>query len=109
MPLGSFVSGGLATLAVDDLDRMLRLDETLFVEHKSNIKTDESYNLMRAVASFANTLGGWLLIGVRDGKPVADPGSWADQSGPPLVDQVRDRLRHELDPLPAFEARVMPH
>lgn len=109
MPLGSFVSGALATLTVDDLDRMLKLDETLFVEHKSDLKTDGSYNLMKAVASFANTLGGWLLIGVHAGKPIDDPGSWSNASGPPLVDQVRDRLRHELDPLPAFEARVLPH
>jgi Putative DNA-binding domain len=109
MALGSFVHGALAELSLDDLARMLELDETLFVEHKSDVHPDHAYNLASAVASFANTLGGWLLLGVRDGKPIAEPGSWFDPSGPPLVDVVRDRLRMEIDPLPAFEARVMTH
>jgi hypothetical protein len=30
MPLGSFVSGALAALTVEDLDRMLQVSETLF-------------------------------------------------------------------------------
>jgi len=109
MALGSFVHGALAELTVDDLTRMLKLNETLFVEHKSDLHPDSAYNLASTVASFANTLGGWLLLGVRDGKPLAEPGNWFDPSGPPLVDIVRDRLRMEIDPLPAFEARVMEH
>jgi hypothetical protein len=34
MTLGSFVHGALADLSPADLDRMLELDETLFVEHR---------------------------------------------------------------------------
>jgi len=109
MALGSFVHGALAELTVDDLTRMLTLDETLFVEHKSDLRPDSAYNLASTVASFANTLGGWLLLGVRNGKPVTEPGNWFDPSGPPLVDVVRNRLRMEIDPLPAFEARVIEH
>jgi hypothetical protein len=88
---------------------MLELDETLFVEHKSDLRSGSVYGLVSAVASFANTLGGWLLVRVHGGKPVADPGVWAGPEGLALVDAVRDLLRMELDPLPAFEARVMPH
>ena len=109
MALGSFVHGALAELTLEDLTRMLELDETLFVEHKSDLHPDHAYNLASTVASFANTLGGWLLLGVRNGKPVTEPGNWFDPSGPPLVDVVRDRLRMEIDPLPAFEARVINH
>src|SRR4051794_28319086 len=109
MAIGSFVHGALVELTLPELKRMLELDETLFVEHKGDLHSDSAYQLARSVASFANTLGGWLLVGVRDGKPAAERGSWADASGPPLVDVVRDRLRLEIDPLPAFEARVMPH
>lgn len=71
MALGSFAHCALAELTVEDLDRMLELDETLFVEHKSDLKTESAYNVMKAVASFANTLGGWLLIGVRGASPWA--------------------------------------
>lgn len=59
MPLGSFTRGALAELTPDDLDRMLELDETLYVEHKSDIGRDSAYGLISAVASFANTIGGW--------------------------------------------------
>src|SRR4051812_10734728 len=110
MPLGSFIHGALADLTVEDLERMLELDETLFVEHKSDIGAERAYKIVQAVAAFANTLGGWLLIGVSNGRPIGDDVAWArGGDAPTLVDTVRDRLRGEIDPLPAFEARVMRH
>lgn len=107
MALGSFSSGALADLTVDDLNRMLELDETLFVEHKSDVNPTSFYGLASVVAAFANTLGGWLLLGVRDGHPPPEAPGWAVEHGRPLVDVVRDLLRMELDPVPAFEARVL--
>ncbi|MDQ6749538.1 MAG: ATP-binding protein [Actinomycetota bacterium] len=110
MVLGSFTHGALAELTVEDLDRMLDLDESLFVEHKSDIGTGSAHGLVRSVAAFANTVGGWLLIGVHEGKPTGDVPDWGGSGGTPtLADAVRDRLRSELDPLPAFEARVLEH
>lgn len=109
MALGSFASDSLADLDVADLDRMLELDETLFVEHKSGIGSEDSFGLARTVASFANTIGGWVLVGVRGGAPIGSEEGWASPGAPTLVDAVRDRLRGEIDPLPAFEARVLQH
>lgn len=108
MALGSFAHDALADLSDKDLGRMLELDETLFVEHKAGLGKDSAHGLMAAVASFANTAGGWLLLGVKDGKPTDSAEPWAqDEDGAPtLIDAVRDRLRGELDPLPAFEAQV---
>lgn len=85
---------------------MLELDETLFVEHKANLGQDSANQVIKAVASFANTLGGWLLIGIEGGTPTGNKSSWTGDESLPLVDVVRDRLRGEIDPLPAFEARV---
>lgn len=68
---------------------------------------------MQAVAAFANTSGGWILIGVHGGKVVTstdDPRLWAKQGeAPTLVDLVRTLLRGRIDPLPAFEAVAKPH
>jgi predicted HTH transcriptional regulator len=86
---------------------MLELDESLFVEHKSDIGEQSQYQIAKAVSSFANTLGGWLLIGVHDGQPVVSQVVWASGDAPTLVDMIRNRLRGEVDPLPAFEARTM--
>jgi Putative DNA-binding domain len=107
--LGSFVHGALAELTIEDLDRMLTLDETLFVEHKADLGDQSSHQLARSVSAFANTLGGWLLIGVTDGKPNRSSAPWTSDDGPTLVDAVRDRLRDLVDPLPPFEARRMQH
>lgn len=86
---------------------MLELDESLFVEHEREIGEESAFQIAKAVASFANTLGGWLLIGVQDGKPYGSTGPWVSGEAPTLIDTIRNRLRGEVDPLPAFEARVM--
>ncbi len=110
MTLGSFVHGALADMSPGDLDRMLELDESLFVEHKGDLGDESNYGLAKAISAFANTLGGWLLLGVANGKPHGSTATWASRGdGPTLVDSVRDRLRGEVDPLPAFEARVIDH
>jgi hypothetical protein len=110
MALGSFTHRALADLSPDDLARMLELNETLFVEHKTDLGTASAYNVVKAVASFANTVGGWLLIGVTDNRPNGQAERWDNvENAPTLVDAVRDRLRGELDPMPAFEARVIQH
>ena len=80
-------------------------DETLFVEHKTDIAKGEAYQLAKASASFANTLGGWILVGVKNGKPLA---GWEPPTGV-FVDVVRQRLEGRLDPLPSFAARVLTH
>lgn len=79
---------------------MLDENETLFVEHKSSVE-GEGYKVAEAVASFANTLGGWVLIGVRDGKPTG----WAAPES--LTDRMRQILDRWLDPLPAFATRIV--
>ncbi len=110
MALGSFIHGALADLSSEDLDRMLELDESLFVEHKSDLGAESAFLVIRSVAAFANTFGGWVLIGVKDGRPNGAAERWADsEKSPTLVDAVRDRLRGEIDPLPAFEAKVITH
>jgi len=85
------------------LDMLLAENETLFAEHKAGIEKGDGYQLAKAVGSFANTLGGWVLVGVKDGK--ADP-SWEPPPGG-FVDAVRQRLEGQLDPLPTFAADVL--
>jgi hypothetical protein len=92
----------LADVTPDDVRVMLEENETLFVEHKSSVD-GEGYKIAEAVASFANTLGGWVVIGVRDGE-------LSDWSVPEsLTDRVRQILDRWLDPLPAFASRVVSH
>jgi hypothetical protein len=92
-------------LSIPDLDeaglrRLVAHGETLFVERKEAIP---GKGLGPPVASFANTLGGWLLLGVADeGRIVGfDPGEGD------FTDKMRHLLRAEIDPLPPFASTVI--
>lgn len=82
---------------------MLAEGESLFVEHKADIAKGEGFQLSKAAASFANTMGGWILVGVRHG--CVDP-SWVPPRGE-FVDAVRQRFEGLIDPLPSFAAGIV--
>ena len=97
----------LADLTDTDLAAMLAENETLFVEHKRGIGGD-AFQVAKAICSFANTLGGWVLIGVTDGVPNAtgDDG-WHAVGASELTDRVREALKdNRVDPIPPFAATV---
>lgn len=76
--------------------------ETLFVERKQAIP---AAGLAPTVASFANTLGGWILLGVaNDGEVVGY--EWDGRAD--LQDHIREHLRGAIDPLPPFAAVEVP-
>ena len=83
----------LADVTDDDLDAFLKEDETLFVEHKGNLAAD-AMNVAKAMGSFANGLGGWILIGVSGGNLTSGTaGGWVPPPRGQFVDHVRWRLR----------------
>jgi hypothetical protein len=90
-----------ADVTADDVARMLNLDETLFVEHKG---AEPDRQLAKAMASFANQLGGWVLLNVKKGKSMGPLPEWITKAASP-VDAVRDRIGPMVDPMPPFEAR----
>ena len=98
----------LADLTETDVRAMLQENETLFVEHKTDIG-HEAFQVAKAVCSFANTLGGWVLIGVTDGSPNASaPGGWDPVAPHALTDRVRQALAtNRVDPIPPFAATVV--
>ena len=91
----------VADLNEEGLVRLIDHGETLFVERKEKEPAD---GIGVPVASFANTLGGWLLIGVGDKGEIKgfDPGRGD------FTDKVRHKLRTQIEPLPPFAATVLP-
>lgn len=86
----------------DLIKRLVYEGETLYVERK---ETDPKDGLGPTVASFANMLGGWLLIGVTNDRKIVgyDPPGTVD-----LQDYIRDLLRSQIDPIPPFAAEMLP-
>jgi hypothetical protein len=98
MDLPSLRAIAVADVGEPELNWMVRHGEDLLVERKADLP--KSPGLGAEVASFANTLGGWLLLGVDDdGRVVGwDPGRVDRQS------HLGDLLRNEVDPVPPFIA-----
>ena len=96
MPETSFRRLAMADLDEVALRRLIDEGETLFVERKQAIPSE---SLGPTVASFANALGGWVLLGVADDKTIHGYMATGD-----FVDHLRQTLRAELDPLPPFAA-----
>jgi Putative DNA-binding domain len=98
----------LADITEANLSSMLAENETLFVEHKGGLG-GQGFQIAKAVCSFANTLGGWVLVGVTAGQPNAgEPGGWEPVGAHEMTDRVREALRSSsVDPLPPFAATVL--
>jgi len=93
----------LADLTDSELGEMRREHETRFVENKESIGRETGFNFAKAVASFANTLGGWVLVGLDDAGEFVD---WNVPESHAMTDRVRQALENEIDPMPPFAATV---
>jgi hypothetical protein len=90
----------IAELQEDHLRTLIAGGETV-AERKAKVPAD---GLATTVAAFANTAGGWILLGVsNDGEVVgfSVPGRAEPQ------DWLRNHLRGDVDPMPPFRCRRM--
>src|SRR4051794_18667380 len=91
---------------MQDLDedaarRLVAHGEDLFVEFKQELPSRSG--LGAAVASFANTLGGWLIVGIADDRTVV---GWSPTPGTDMQSHIGNLLRNQVDPLPPFVAET---
>lgn len=95
----SFRRLSMADLDEESLRRLVAEGESLFVERKQQEPTG---GFGPAMASFANTLGGWLLVGVGDEGALKgyEPGAGD------FTDKLRHKVSRQVDPLPPFAADV---
>lgn len=71
-------------------------DETVFFEFK-NDKT-KTNDIAEEVCAFANTYGGYLLIGIEDDKTVTGCKQWTEQ-------RIHTTLHDSITPTPVFDVR----
>jgi hypothetical protein len=87
----------LSDLSDETLVDLVRHGEDLLVERKQALPDPPKFGA--AVASFANLLGGWLLLGVADDKTVV---GWDKPQRIDLQSHLAAVLRAEVEPLPPF-------
>ena len=96
-------------LTPDDLEVLHAIREGWYVEYKSELVTSSA--LAKAVSAFANTYGGWLFLGVKEGSKsdsVADsfPGIPEGESEV-AVQKLRQSCVDHLNPTPHFTWRAL--
>lgn len=93
-------------LEEDDLKKLIEEEtaEGLYVEYKSDFPT----HLAKIVASFANTFGGWIIIGADARNPKNVP---TDFPGIVISGEPKDRFRHicrdGISPVPLFSSKLI--
>ncbi len=91
--------------SVEDIEWLQEnsVSEGLYIEYKSRLVKQEK--IANSIASFANTYGGWYIVGVEASKetntPTAIPGISLKESRDPLA-TIREAVKEYLDPTPAF-------
>lgn len=97
-------------LEYDDLQLLIEKEfcESLFVEYKSNFP--ENYKVAKAIAGFANSYGGILIIGAdknssRNELPGGFPG--ADNLGDNPKERIRNICRDHISPMPVYQAKYI--
>jgi hypothetical protein len=89
----------LAALDQSALDELVRYGEDLLVERKQDLPKPPRFGA--ATGSFANTLGGWILLGVADDGEVH---GWSKPERLDLQSYLGSVLASQVDPLPPFVA-----
>jgi schlafen family protein len=91
----------LADISPETLRDLVEHGEDLLVERKRQPPKPPRFGA--TVTSFANTLGGWVLLGVDDDKAIV---GYAKPDRLDLQSHLAELLRQEADPLPPFVAEM---
>jgi len=90
----------IATLDADAIGTLIAAGETV-VERKEKCPKD---GLGPSVAAYANSGGGWLVLGVDNAGDVV---GWQPPGRVEIHDWFRNHLRDAIDPLPSFNCRTV--
>ena len=94
----------IAEVDYADLDQLRDLEEGFALELKQTFSPSVRRKIPKIVASFANSRGGWLVIGVSDAEkdvcPVPRPGADVSQI-------IGELCRRHVSPAPRFVARFL--
>ena len=96
---------GLAEVTWDDLSQLAELDEGFVLEFKRDWTPSVQRKVPKIIASFANSRGGWLVIGISDDDhavfPVPRPSADFSQI-------IGELCRRHVSPAPPFDVRFLP-
>jgi hypothetical protein len=109
MPYNPFSKPIGEPLALNDLEELIArsVSEGYFVEYKADFPANNKVG--HSLASFANTYGGWYIVGVKtDENNVAiDLPGLSLLSAPDPTSKIRDIAKSHISPVPIFQIQVL--
>lgn len=109
MPYNPFETPLGETLQPEDLKILVtqQVAEGYYIEYKRELPTAKK--IAHSLASFANTYGGWYIVGVETNEHnvATQISGFNPASHPDPIAIVRDVVRHHIDPVPIFFPQVI--
>lgn len=109
MTYSPFQDSYIEALTEESLQELLteKVTEGYYVEYKRELPAPKK--IAKSLASFANTYGGWYIVGVEtDEHNVANQISGFSKSeNHDPISSIRDAARHHIDPTPLFFSKVI--
>ena len=96
---------GLAEVTWDDLSQLAELDEGFVLEFKRDWTPSVQRKVPKIIASFANSRGGWLVIGISDDDHAVFPVSRPSADFSQIIGEL---CRRHVSPAPPFDVRFLP-
>ena len=96
---------GIAEVTWNDLAQLKSLDEGFVLEFKRDYTPSVQRKIPKIVASFANSRGGWLIIGISDEDHTVYPVRRAQADFGQIIGEL---CRRHVSPAPAFDVRFLP-
>ena len=97
---------GIAEVTWNDLAQLKSLDEGFVLEFKRDYTPSVQRKIPKIVASFANSRGGWLIIGISDEDHTVYPVSRPQADFGQIIGEL---CRRHVSPAPAFDVRFLPN
>ncbi len=95
----------LVEVTWSDLEQLKGLDEGFVLEFKRDYTPSVQRKIPKIVASFANSRGGWLVIGISDEDHAVYPVRRQQADFGQIIGEL---CRRHVSPTPAFDVRFLP-
>ena len=95
----------LADVTYADLDQLRDLDEGYALEFKRNFSGNVQKKIPKIIASFANSAGGWLVVGIADDDKSVCPVPKLSADYGQIIGEI---ARRHITPTPRFDVRFVP-
>ena len=100
----------ISELEVGDLNKLIEnnISEGWFVEYKGSFPKNKQ--IAKSIASFANSEGGWYIIGIEEDEKESKPSEIIGfdlETYKKPADKITNVVKDNIDPIPYFETKII--